>query len=615
MGRGTETKLWCIKLSSNAAFLFKGGKRIPNFQNIVGAGVSQPQQHRMEFIPTQSGSYHYATLNPRHFNPFDCDGDFKNIGSSRDADSLANHICNKTYFIPVKCLVMPPKERQIRTVDDRFLKDLITSMEELPSGNHEALFVLVKGIKNKEEFNLDKVEQHEYEILGGTHVMLATKQLNEMYPDNQSFQGRVARIYIGLSDQEALWLGAMHNNTGAFRHHLTYRDEVEISRTQLFLPIQDCTGEPPQPSDSWRDMCASLPHKKKRILSEVFAMAQLSADGWKHFKTLNTMFENVQLEGQKPKATDIVNKGKPILKQWQLKPLCGLSNHDQNFLLEKVAKCEMSLEELKSAATEIKCLRPIQEAIVNIFKLTSWEDVETEFGSAVSPGSLSQFIGKDFEQTHEFQKFLERLKRRKDGDAVELTDLVNGQLGALGLIVSSKTLLDVEQISVAKLPHFQGAFLAIGQAGKHCKNAPDVIGLISRINFTKLTSFNIVLFTVVDDVRNLKDKMMEEGATYAQTGHFYVQSKPHSSLNTFVVGHWSVSKQMTSRHFSIENDGNLIIVEHVPAQCNNEEQLPVGAYAWLVKHLSREGDTVTDAGSSTGYAMVAALKKAEMQCG
>lgn len=152
--------------------------------------------------------------------------------------------------------------------------------------------------------------------------------------------------------------------------------------------------------------------------------------------------------------------------------------------------------------------------------------------------------------------------------------------------------------------------MAIGQAGEHCKNASDVIGLISRINFTKLTSFNIVLFTVVDDVRNLKDKMMEEGATYAQIGHFYVQNKPQSrAIFEGVPQHRSVSKQMTSRHFSIENDGNLIFVEHVPAQCNNEEQLPVGAYAWLIKHLSREGDTVIDAGSSTGYTMVAALKE------
>ena len=33
---------------------------------------------------------------------------------------------------------------------------------------------------------------------------------------------------------------------------------------------------------------------------------------------------------------------------------------------------------------------------------------------------------------------------------------------------------------------------------------------------------------MVDDVKTMKDKMLEEGATNAQTGHFYVQNKPQS---------------------------------------------------------------------------------------
>jgi len=37
-----------------------------------------------------------------------------------------------------------------------------------------------------------------------------------------------------------------------------------------------------------------------------------------------------------------------------------------------------------------------------------------------------------------------------------------------------------------------------------------------------------VLFTVVDDVKTMNDKMLEEGATNAQKGHFYVQNKPQS---------------------------------------------------------------------------------------
>ena len=72
-------------------------------------------------------------------------------------------------------------------------------------------------------------------------------------------------------------------------------------------------------------------------------MAQLSGQGWRHFQTLNALFENAQLKGQKAKATDIVNKGKPVLKQWQLKPLCSMSTQDQNFLLEKVSIIDQDL--------------------------------------------------------------------------------------------------------------------------------------------------------------------------------------------------------------------------------------------------------------------------------
>ena len=61
------------------------------------------------------------------------------------------------------------------------------------------------------------------------------------------------------------------------------------------------------------------------------------------------------------------------------------------------------------------------------------------------------------------------LRRKNDGGALDVADLVNGQLGALGRIIFSKTLLDVEHDAVAKLPNFKGAFLAIGEASEHWK--------------------------------------------------------------------------------------------------------------------------------------------------
>ena len=51
----------------------------------------------------------------------------------------------------------------------------------------------------------------------------------------------------------------------------------------------------------------------------------------------------------------------------------------------------MSLEELKSAASEIKSLRPIQEAIVLFFKLDTWEKAKAEFGEDISPEKLLWF--------------------------------------------------------------------------------------------------------------------------------------------------------------------------------------------------------------------------------
>lgn len=57
----------------------------------------------------------------------------------------------------------------------------------------------------------------------------------------------------------------------------------------------------------------------------------------------------------------------------------------------QVTISEMSLEEMKKAASEIKLLRPIQEAIVSFFKAETWEELVHEFGSEVLPEKLLRF--------------------------------------------------------------------------------------------------------------------------------------------------------------------------------------------------------------------------------
>ena len=94
------------------------------------------------------------------------------------------------------------------------------------------------GSSTQTKFKIEKIAEYEFEVLGGTHVTLATKRLHEKFPENPNYNGRVARIYIGLKDEEALWLGAMHNHAGSFRHQLTYRDEV-IAKILYTLDISE----------------------------------------------------------------------------------------------------------------------------------------------------------------------------------------------------------------------------------------------------------------------------------------------------------------------------------------------------------------------------------------
>ena len=62
--------------------------------------------------------------------------------------------------------------------------------------------------------------------------------------------------------------------------------------------------------------------------------------------------------------------------------------------------------------------------------------------------------------------------------------------------------------------------------------ALSMIRLTSKLNFTKTTSFNLVLFVNVDSVRMVKERMMGEGAVDTQTAHFYVKNSHQSRDRT-----------------------------------------------------------------------------------
>lgn len=53
---------------------------------------------------------------------------------------------------------------------------------------------------------------------------------------------------------------------------------------------------------------------------------------------------------------------------------------------------EFSIEEMKSAADDIKKLRPLQEAIMVALKLRSWEEIPDVLKSEVTASRLARFM-------------------------------------------------------------------------------------------------------------------------------------------------------------------------------------------------------------------------------
>ncbi|CAB4000011.1 Hypothetical predicted protein, partial [Paramuricea clavata] len=89
------------------------------------------------------------------------------------------------FYVPVGKIELPPADRMIRKVDEIFLAQLKANMESNPNGSYEPLYLLVKDLDRTENFSKSCIDSYHYEVLGGTHNLLATKQLLEKHPDSK----------------------------------------------------------------------------------------------------------------------------------------------------------------------------------------------------------------------------------------------------------------------------------------------------------------------------------------------------------------------------------------------------------------------------------------------
>lgn len=118
--------------------------------------------------------------------------------------------------------MVSPRDWQVREVDKLFLDKLTAEMKKDPTAVYEPTFVLAKGVWNKASFKSNQVELYEYYV----HNTLAAQSLHAEDPEKLYFKTRLARIFVGLERDEAVFVGARHNVSGSFRHEMTFKEEV-----------------------------------------------------------------------------------------------------------------------------------------------------------------------------------------------------------------------------------------------------------------------------------------------------------------------------------------------------------------------------------------------------
>lgn len=520
-----------------------------------------------------------------------------------------------SHYLAIENIELPSKTRQFRRVNDDFVRSLEVEMEKNPAGTYGALFVVAKGISEKSKWQKECKDSFKYEVLGGTHLSLATKKMHKKYPENPHFSGRMCRVYVGLTDEQAVYLGAMHQQSSMFQHEITYREEVERCRMQLFGGSGEISGDPPEPRPLWRDDCSRILCKEKKGLSEVFVMARVSKDVWKEFQEVNSMCEKGRLKDQKVSAADVI-RGVVSLKQWHMKPICSLSDEERLVLLRKVKEREISLKELKNEAENVRALSQVQLAISNFFQLESWQEAVAKFGERVQPERLLRFKG-NFEKLHEFKMFLNHLKSAVDRKEIdeEETMIFTGPDGVSRgqMIFSSFT--DVDGSSSC---FENGAFLSIGHVGNYSEDVVNevnkIVDLVVKINFARLmTIFNLVIICPTDATHELVGTLKTRGAGKVQQGFIVNRGMKLNEndllmtdvVESFLVGHWAVSREVmvTERHVSRPTT-NVIDVN-----CEEEGQWqPKEVYRFLIETFSLKGDLILDLGSGNGNGLLTGIE-------
>ena len=84
------------------------------------------------------------------------------------------------------------------------------------------------------------------QLLGGTHLSLVTKRLHEKYLHNPHFARTMCKIYVGISDKQAVYLNSNACITILFVQRMHMRGCASMHQRVPYGKTQDFNGSEPE---------------------------------------------------------------------------------------------------------------------------------------------------------------------------------------------------------------------------------------------------------------------------------------------------------------------------------------------------------------------------------
>ncbi|XP_077868635.1 uncharacterized protein LOC100371633 [Saccoglossus kowalevskii] len=515
-------------------------------------------------------------------------------------------------------------KQQVRQPDAVFLKNLVTNMVEFADEAYQPLCVLVEDIESPGDFDKKKVNGYNYQVIGGQHCLLATKEIAKTmkYISDDRFKTRNCVVYAGLNSEQQRWLAVKHNSTGEYRHAITLKDKVEVCRRYRDeIPDKDKL--------KWKASCGLILTQKKgnQLLEVVCFLASLDDSTYKILEEIFQMHEEGALKKQKLKESSI---SKPDIPPYVFRTLRSLDSETVKSLLTDVRDRNTTISEFYKESQALYKISLVQKSFIQLMDLSSWDEVVEKYPSETTRENLVRFSSLSFRPTipDVFVNYCQRLRiENSPVNQGETNAVFHGKNKTRSFVVEGSSMeLDPEQLKKIT-GHLTGVDLVILDTpqdwrGKEIKS---FFVTVKNVNVTaRVSNYTMIVICEVDTIHVVKEQLKSAGYAKIDVAYTYIEDASSdtatltNAIQPVVIGYWASDGKVKRNVLNIKEDSPIsrhnfwrtqkpVLDKDGDGVIVNSQQKHVQFFKTLLDKFSYPNQWVLDACCGTGTAIVAAM--------